>query len=209
MNKSLRLLVLFIILLIPSVILWFCKVEKEWFAIGVALWLGVVGVFQLQISRWFFTPLLNYSIKEVSTKTTNGEPQKWYHLAIKNDGFTPAKNIKVKIKDGENKTWVNLTLPFRDILMQREEDITCMKNLSVGEENYFDIGFAKPNNNFILTVHIEPNNQKIILREGETQTYFLEITADNANPQRFKISIQNEGYEKTDVSHIKILNISQ
>jgi len=204
MNKYLRLLVLFIILLMPPVILWSCKAEKEWLAIGVALWLGVVGVFQLQISRWFFTPLLNYSIKEVPTTTTTGESQKWYHLAIKNDGFTAAKNIKVKIKDGENKSWVNLTLPFRDILIQRGESITCMKNLSAGEENYFDIGFVKPNDNFILTVHIEPNNQKIILRKNETQTYFLEITADNANPRRFRISVKNEGYEKFNISHIKI-----
>ncbi len=203
MNKYFRLLILFAILLIPLIILRFFRIEKEWVAISIALWLGVVGVFQSQISRWFFTPLLNYTIKEVVTTTSIGDFQKWYHLVIKNNGFTPAKNIKVKIKDGENKSWVNLTLPFRDILMQRGENIACMRKLSIGEENYFDIGFVKTNDNFILRVDIEPNNQKIILRREEIQTYFLEITADNANLQCFKIIIKNDGYEKFNISNIR------
>jgi hypothetical protein len=204
LTKYLHPLVLLLIILDPPIILWYAGFGREWTAIYIALWLGVIGVFQSQIGRWFFPPLLSYYIKGELTRASNIESQKWYHLAIKNNGFTPVKGVKVKIRDEENKVWVNLTLPFRDVLMKRGEDITRMNNLSIGEENYFDVGFMQPSNDFTLMIHIEPYNQKWILAKDEKQEYFLEITADNTNPQCFKVLIKNEGYEKFNASSIKV-----
>lgn len=204
LTKYLHPLVLLLIILDPPTILWYAGLEKEWTAIYIALWLGVIGVFQSQTGRWFFPPLLSYYIKEEITKANNEESRKYCHLAIKNNGFTPANNVKVKIRDEENKVWVNLILPFWDRLEENGKDITCMKILSIGEENYFDVGFVNLNNIFELIINIKPNNQKQTLSINEEQTYFLEITADNTNPQRFKILIKNEGYEKFNASSVKV-----
>lgn len=189
-----RLIPLVIMILLIPLVMSFLKVDRENIAIAIALELGILGILQVSISELFFSPLFSYSIREVVTSTKSGETQKYYHLTVKNYGFTSAKNIKVKIKDGENKSWINLTLPFRNALEERDEDTACMKNLSPEEENQFDIGFIGLNDNFLLMVNISPYNQKIMIKKGEKQSYFLEITADNANPCRFRIHIENEGY---------------
>lgn len=193
-----------IIFLSPLIILRQLGVEIAWIGISIAWLVGLGAIMQSQISRCFFMPSFSVSIKEVPTKTVSGESQKWYNFSIRNSGFSSAQNVRVKIKDDESKSWINLTLPFRDKLEQIGKDITCIENLSVGEENDFNIGFIKTNNNFILTLNIYPNNQKTVLRKDEKQLYFLEIVADNVGPHSYKLQIYNEGYEKFGTSHIKL-----
>lgn len=193
--KCYPLLFLIIFLSIPGALLFIIKVGIEWVAITIALEVGIGSIMQPQISRKFFPPIFDFSVKEVITDTNNGTKQKWYNLCIKNHGFDSARNLRVKIRDAEEKSWIKLTLPFAKLLEDQGKDSTCIKNLSVREDNDFNIGYIGENDKFNLTLNIYPNNQKRVLEMGEETNYFLEIIADNVNPNCLKMKIKNNGYK--------------
>lgn len=193
-NKWIRLMPLVMVILLGPFIMFFSNANREDIAIFIALELGILGILQIPMSETFISPLFNCSIREVVSPTNTGEIQKYYHLSIRNYGFISAKNIKVKIRDDENKGWINLTLPFRKILEEKGKDTTCMENLSPGEENQFDLGFINSSEIFSLMVNIYPFSEKTTIKKKDSQLYFIEVTADNTNPHRFKMNIKNNGY---------------
>ncbi|MFA5729688.1 MAG: hypothetical protein WC938_00450 [Candidatus Paceibacterota bacterium] len=193
-SRWIRLMPLVIIILFGPIIMFFSNADREDIAIFIALEFGILGILQIPMSETFISPLFNCSIREVVTKTDIGENQKYYHLSIRNYGFISAKNVKVKIRDDENKGWINLTLPFRKILEEKGKDATCMENLSPGEENQFDLGFIDSSEIFSLMVNIYPFSEKTAIKKKDSQLYFIEVTADNTNPHRFKMDIENNGY---------------
>lgn len=198
MNKIERIFLFITIWLIPIAFMLAFKTEGEWIGITIALEVGIMASMSEQVTRWFFTPLFYYKINKVATITGGGEHQIWYHLLIKNCGFSSAKNVRVKIRDNDERGWVNLTLPYRD----KQKDPINIANLSVSENNYFDIGFIKKNDAFHLALDIYPNNQKNVLSKDDKYNYLLEIVSDNTSPHPFKIQIDNNGYENLDIKII-------
>lgn len=204
--KKCRPLFLITLFLLPVIIMWFLGVGIEWIGISVAWLIGIGAIMQSQISRWFFMPLFDIAIKEVPTKTVTALPQKYYSLIIKNCGFSPAKNVRVKIRDGANKSWISLQRPFTSLLNIHDKKKIYVDNLSVGEEEDFNIGVIGPGNIFTLMEDIRPTNQKTKININEKHDYFLEIVTDNANSYSLKIQIKNEGYEQFNDSSIQILS---
>lgn len=188
--------------------MWIIKIKIEWIGVAVAWLIGVGAIMQSQISKWFFMPLFDITIKEVPTKTVTDLPQKYYSLIIKNCGFSSAKNVRVKIKDGVNKSWISLQRPFTSLLSIHNKNKIYIENLSIGEDEDFNIGCIGPDNIFILMEDIRPTNQKTEININEEQDYFLEIVNDNTNPYSFKIRIKNMGYEQFNDSNIQIFNLT-
>jgi len=185
-----------IIFMAVPVGLFILNVGIEYIAVAIAIEVGIGSMMQYQISRAFFPPILGFSTKEVITTTVHNIKQKWYNLCIKNYGFASARNLRVKIRDDEKKSWVKLVRPFTKKLKDQGKDSTCIENLSVGEDDDFNIGFIGENNNkFSLTLNIYPNNQRRHIEKGEEGIFFLEIIADNINPYYFKMKITNNGYK--------------
>jgi len=198
--KWLRFISFFIVFSTLPIIIWFLKEEVDLVAIVVAFEIGVAAIINEQLNRIFFRPSLSFKINKVYTKTKLGEPQIWYHLCLENCGFSSAKNVRVKIRDDNDRGWVNLVLPYGKTLEDEHRDLICIKNISVGEDCQFDIGFIGKDNNFGLNLDIYPFNQKNLIPTGERQIYFLEIVSDNAPPEHFKIQIDNKGYGHLDIN---------
>lgn len=194
-----------IIFLSPLIVVWLFGGGAQWVGVTIALLVGIGAIMQPQVNRYFFMPLLDITVKEVPTITVSGQPVKYYSLIIKNSGFSPAKNVKVKIRDGVNKSWINLQRPFTSFLSIHDKLKTYINNLSVGEEEDFNIGCIAPNDVFELMEDIRPTNQKTKLNRGEEQEYFLEIVVDNASPHSFRMKIKNDGYGEFNSSNILIL----
>jgi len=218
--KTKKLIYFLIIILSPIIVIFIGKLlygfGPEWIASFITLEVGVVALLREQVSRWFFPPIFNVTVKEsLTSETRTRDPQKWYVLSIKNNGFSPAKNISIKIKDEEPKSWVNLNRTF---IEHRKEEIDKIQinNLSPKEEGEFNIGFIPKSRtpinevrtidggDFIIWADILPNNQKMVLKPKEQLLYLLEVVADNADPYSFNVLINNKGYEEFDVSCIQI-----
>lgn len=200
-QKTFKLLIPFgflIIFLLPLIIVWYIFIPKvEWIAIVVALEVGIAAIMNAQINRYVFRPLFSLKINEVLTETRGGEFQTWYHLCLKNYGFSSAKNVRVKIRDNNDKAWVNLTLPYSPKIYK---DRACIKNLSADEDCQFDIGFIGQDNKFKLALNIYPYNQKTLLLKEESQIYFLGIISDDTSSHYFKIQINNKGYKALNIN---------
>ncbi len=167
----------------------------------IAWFIGILAILQTQIKKFFFPPLFNFKVEEVLTTTNGGWQEKWYNLVIENNGYSVARNIRVKIRDEEHKSWINLLRPFAGM----REDKIFIHLLAVGESEAFNIGHSDSRNDiFELTTNLIPNNQKIRLAINESHTYFIGIVSDNADPVFLKINIENRGYSSMSTSNIKI-----
>ena len=182
------------------------------FLIGYA---GIfTALFQNQIISKFCSPLLEVRPREMDPaeiftmivrNPQTGQPitiqcSKSYNLSIKNKGFSSAKNLRVKVRDGENTSWLNLRRPFTI------SDI-YIKTLFSEEEENFTFGSLDSNSKtFYLTPAslAQPNNQTIVIPVNGEKEYNLEIVADNARPRSFKVKINNVGAQ-FNISNIKIL----
>lgn len=159
--------------------------------VAAALIIGLTALLNSLIFKYFFPPIFEHKIKkgpEIVNKS--GKLEKWWHLYIKNNGFSPAKNLKVKIKDDrDGSSWIHLTLPYTT---KNGTKNYIIKNFSPSEDYCFDIGhYIKEKNEFKLESNISPRNQKITIKENENQDYYLEIISDNSQQKRIRINIEN------------------
>ncbi len=159
--------------------------------VAAALIIGLTALLNSLIFKYFFPPIFEHKIikgREIVNKS--GKLEEWWHLYIKNNGFSPAKNLKVKIKDDQDgSSWIHLTLPYTTKSGTKNYII---KNLSPSEDYYFDIGhYIEDKNEFKLESNISPRNQKITIKENENQDYYLEIISDNSQQKRIRINIKN------------------
>lgn len=167
----------------------------------IAWLIGISAILQTQIKNFFFPPSFNFRIEEVLTTTNGGWQEKWYNLVLENNGYSVARNIRVKIRDEEHKSWINLLRPFAGM----REDKIFVHLLTVGENEAFNIGHSDSRNNiFELATNLIPNNQKIRLDMNERHTYFIGIVSDNVDPVFIKVNIENRGYSSMSTSNIKI-----
>lgn len=168
----------------------------------VALIVGAMAMIHVLIRRWVFPPIFELNIKMVPTPTSIGVQQKWFHLSIKNIGFSEAHNVRVKVRDNSNKSWVNLRRPFANL--REETDRTTIRTLSSGEEEAFDIGFTHMTGGiFEMVTDIAPNNQIFDIANNQTQIYFIEVVADSASPLKSKLKINNPN-NGMDVDNLKL-----
>ena len=174
----------------------------------------LTALFQNQIISIFFSPLLRIHSTEmdpaeiftmVVRDPQTGQPitiqcSKSYNLSIKNNGFFSAKNLRVKVRDGESASWLNLRRPFTI------SDIYIKTLFSEEEENFTFGSLASNSGTFYLTPAslAQPNNQTIVIPVNGEKEYNLEIVADNARPRSFKVKINNIGAQ-FNISNIKIL----
>lgn len=177
-------------------------ISVEVVAIAVAWLVGMLAVLQVQIKNFFFPPVLKIKIEEVITTINGGWEEKWYNLVIQNKGYSVAENIRVKIRDREHKSWINLLRPFAGM----REDKIFVHMIAVGEDEAFNIGHSDSRNNtFELATNLIPNNQKIVLQSEESHTYFVSIVSDNINPKFIKIKINNVNYPTMSLSNIDVV----
>lgn len=163
--------------------------------IVVAYIIGILAIFQNEIRNWIFRPILIPNIKISKTITTNSTSTKYYNLNIRNNGFVPAKNIRVKIKSEEDKEWLSLLRPFWAISKS-----IFINKLSPQEEENFNIGNIYENQTtFQIITDVRANNQKLILNSGEKHQYLLEIVSDNTKPISLKINVDNKGFDSNNI----------
>jgi len=171
--------------------------------IFVAWLVGVSAILQTQIKSFFFPPSFDIRAEEILTTTNGGWQKKWYNLVIKNNGHSVARNIRVKIRDEEHKSWINLLRPFAGM----REDKIFIHLLTVGEDEAFNIGHSDSRNStFELATNLIPNNQKIRLNVNENHTYFIGIVSDNADPVFIRVTVENKDYSSMSASNIRILD---
>lgn len=187
-------------------------------AIIVAFYIGILGVFREEIINISNNPSIDYKIKksspsEVYTVCEFLNASESYNLTIKNKGNTPLRNIKIKIREKEEASWLNLVRPFSNIFITDENkepekvgeniDKFYLNNLSPGEEDDFTFGYfgssiEKEETFFILATQtcLDTNNQSIRITTDESKEYFLEIVADNMKPKSFEImfNIYQDGF---------------
>lgn len=187
----------------------------------VALYIGVLGVFSQQIDQLLSNPSIEIKIKEstiaeVFTFCNELKSERSYNLTIRNTSNVPIQKIKVKIRQKEEASWLNLIRPLSNIFeinLDNNEskkiesiDEFYINNLSPKDDDDFNLGFYGTDNNgdkkFILTTQtcINMNNQTIRTTINEKHKYFLEIVADNMLPQYVEIILE--------IDHLGNLKIS-
>lgn len=180
-SKKNRLLYCFIFIVLVIFILS-TKTFKSNAPIFIALLVGIYAAISDIILRLFFPPLFKLDIVEVQTQTNIQINEKYYLLFVKNEGFREAKNLRVKIRDGENKAWDNLLRPF-SYLDTKDYRAIELSTLSSNESEYFTIGFIEPvTESFTLNTNARPYSQKFYLEKNSKKKYFFEVIADNTVP---------------------------
>ncbi|MDD3969954.1 MAG: hypothetical protein PHI91_02060 [Candidatus Pacebacteria bacterium] len=189
-------------------------------AATVALILGLMALFKSLILKYFFPPILKLSIREIDSvpqqKIIAGEEfseTKWYNLSIKNNSFSNAKDIQVKIREDNNREWISLVRPFSEKL--REQGIEWLKiDLSSREDEDFNIGFIIikdiitlkgpiKKDVFYLYNNINPYNQDRKV-EKEEKTFYLKITSKDFNTLFYKLNIRHDNFNQFNTSNIDI-----
>jgi len=201
-EKYFRLIIFFLIFLSPIIFVYVYFPDDTGNVIAILI--GIAAILQNLIIKIFLPPLFDIKIKELPTMTLGGENQKWYNLSIKNRGFSGAENLRIKIKDGESKSWINLLKPFSKFLSEAGLSSLKIDSLSSGEEENFNIGHIGLDNCFILQTNVSPNNQNLRILAINKCIYYCEIVADNANPHPFILKIENNGYKDFNIANIKI-----
>ena len=166
--------------------------------LGVAgIMVGFLGVFQKQIVSICYRPRLQ--IKMVNLPIEQGMQ---YDLFIKNVGAI-IRNLQLKVRDGEDKEWVNLKIPFSDYV---DGDGITIKKISKGEESCFNIFmlyFQGGNGPFCeMRPNVNPNNQNFRFSLNSKVDYLLEIVADNIKPISFSIRIGDDVDHKVDFKNV-------
>jgi len=160
---------------------------------------GILAAINRLILQWFFPPIIKIDILDAQTTDSHGLNMKYFHLWVKNEGFTEAKNLRVKIRDNNAKNWVNLRRPFPFMNLRTE-----ISTLSSGEDESFDIGYCRQDNFFFIETEPSPYNQRLRLDKDETHSYFLSVVADNADPLHFTIDITNSGYNNINITNFNL-----
>ena len=181
---------LIIIFLVFPIILLVYGFEIELIGLVVALEIGIGAMMQDLVIKSFFPPIFNFKIKEAFTFSITNKNQKWYNLSIQNKGFSSAKNVRVKIKDGINKSWVNLNRTY--IEHRTGDEKVQINNLSPKEEDDFNIGFITEDITKILKTKFnieEEIAEKVAVFSNGSVTEALNLIENNFN-EMFEDTIQ-------------------
>lgn len=200
LKKKWRRLGYFVVLLF-GITLFISRFSQGDEAAYIALLVGLLASIHELVQHWALPPVFKVDIIEVPTTTVGGVVQKWYHLFVKNEGFSEAKNVRVKIRDSISHSWVNLKRPFGDL---RQDSAITVSILASGEDERFDIGYIGQDNYFHVQTDVVPMNQKLSFGNSEEHTYFLSVIADNATPLSLSLQILNSGYNRMGVANFHV-----
>lgn len=194
---------------LSAIPLYIFQTEIFWVALGALATLAAVfyALYRDLIREKYLTPRLEY--KKISVKPAilqhNGSSSNWYRVAIKNKGFTTARNARVllesvllKEKEVDSEfnpiplNWVGyLGTPHRDIAR--------------GETALFDLFYRTPADQEINFQYGNPvlqgNFNHLPVKK---YTFKLVLYCDNADPVSLSFEIKSFSSEFTDTRLVKI-----
>lgn len=217
------------VVLIKEQIVWY--LDPSWWAIFVALLLGVIGVFQEQIKRSFWKPklVIGFNLEPPDshkTKLTNRITGDFicntYYLRakIKNDGNFQAEDIEVMAselyKKGKNGRFIKdkSFLPL-NLKWSHTGEITKEK-IQPGLFKYLDFGHLLPSegsskNKIVLELDVEmkPNTGSHLIPPGEYRITLL-IAANNTKliNKQFLLILKNDWRDDEGEMFNKIVVLS-
>lgn len=193
--------------------------------IFITLIVGILAILGKRINNFLFPPKFEIKIKKIDNfERTNGSISDYFNINIKNIGYSMAKNIRVKVRDGDVDEWVSLVTPLSSAqksIYRNTERIICIKKLSKDEEDNFSFGRISKKDTpynwsndisrgrilaetFVLMSDIDPRNQKTKISKGDDCIYFIQIVGDNFEIINKKISVENHGFDNCIVKEVNI-----
>lgn len=163
----------------------------------------------LQINTWISETYIDNPI--INNLNDTLVKAQYTTIKIKNVGFTAARNIRIRIKDDENKQWIYLHRPYWNKLKEAGEEYTRIISLSKNETDDIVLGFVPnkviwinsadniPKDCFCLETIIEPYNQLKYIQKDKKHTFYIQISADNISSKTKKVTVDNNGYGEVRV----------